>query len=90
MIDRFTSACIRNSAASNNFAKYCKNRFFHSTKSQFKNNGHSDPFKNDKGRFTTVNYVAALGVITVGMSYAAVPLYRIFCQVNYIEYFIET
>jgi len=54
--------------------------FFHSTKSQFKNNGHSDSFKNDKGIFTTVNYVAALGVITVGMSYAAVPLYRIFCQ----------
>lgn len=30
---------------------------------------------------STLNYVVALGVMTVGLSYAAVPLYRIFCQV---------
>ncbi|KAJ0178543.1 hypothetical protein K1T71_006366 [Dendrolimus kikuchii] len=29
---------------------------------------------------STLNYVIALGVMTVGLSYAAVPLYRIFCQ----------
>ncbi|XP_041987872.1 cytochrome c oxidase assembly protein COX11, mitochondrial [Aricia agestis] len=29
---------------------------------------------------STLNYVVALGVLTVGLSYAAVPLYRIFCQ----------
>ncbi|KAM3957722.1 cytochrome c oxidase copper chaperone COX11 [Aphomia sociella] len=29
---------------------------------------------------STLNYVVALGVMTVGLSYAAVPLYRIFCQ----------
>ncbi|XP_019548575.3 cytochrome c oxidase assembly protein COX11, mitochondrial [Aedes albopictus] len=29
---------------------------------------------------TTIYYVAAAGVLTVGMSYAAVPLYRMFCQ----------
>uniref|UniRef100_A0A182J665 Cytochrome c oxidase assembly protein COX11, mitochondrial n=1 Tax=Anopheles atroparvus TaxID=41427 RepID=A0A182J665_ANOAO len=29
---------------------------------------------------TTVYYVAAAGVLTVGLSYAAVPLYRMFCQ----------
>ncbi|KAG6462937.1 hypothetical protein O3G_MSEX013547 [Manduca sexta] len=29
---------------------------------------------------STLNYMIALGVMTVGLSYAAVPLYRIFCQ----------
>lgn len=29
---------------------------------------------------STLNYVMAIGVMTVGLSYAAVPLYRIFCQ----------
>lgn len=29
---------------------------------------------------TTMYYLAALGVLVVGASYAAVPLYRIFCQ----------
>lgn len=36
-----------------------------------------------KGRIrSTLNYMIAMGVMTVGLSYAAVPLYRIFCQVN--------
>lgn len=30
---------------------------------------------------STMNYVIAGGVTTLAMSYAAVPLYRIFCQV---------
>ncbi|KAL3284604.1 hypothetical protein HHI36_018759 [Cryptolaemus montrouzieri] len=29
---------------------------------------------------STLYYVAAAGIVTVGMSYAAVPLYRMFCQ----------
>ncbi|KPJ02177.1 PREDICTED: cytochrome c oxidase assembly protein COX11, mitochondrial [Papilio xuthus] len=29
---------------------------------------------------STLNYMIALGIATVGLSYAAVPLYRIFCQ----------
>lgn len=29
---------------------------------------------------STMNYMIAIGVMTVGLSYAAVPLYRIFCQ----------
>ncbi|XP_026733868.1 cytochrome c oxidase assembly protein COX11, mitochondrial [Trichoplusia ni] len=29
---------------------------------------------------STLNYMIAVGVMTVGLSYAAVPLYRIFCQ----------
>jgi hypothetical protein len=30
---------------------------------------------------STVHYVVAAAILTVGMSYAAVPLYRMFCQV---------
>lgn len=30
---------------------------------------------------STVYYVVALGVLVAGFSYAAVPLYRLFCQV---------
>lgn len=33
---------------------------------------------------STLNYMVALGVMTVGLSYAAVPLYRIFCQVSFL------
>lgn len=29
---------------------------------------------------STLYYIMAAGVVTVGMSYAAVPLYRMFCQ----------
>lgn len=29
---------------------------------------------------STLYYVSAAGVLTVGLSYAAVPLYRMFCQ----------
>lgn len=36
---------------------------------------------NRKNARSTMNYMIALGVMTVGLSYAAVPLYRIFCQV---------
>nr|CAG4642141.1 EOG090X0GO2 [Eurycercus lamellatus] len=36
--------------------------------------------KNVGGNKSTVYYVVALGVLVGGMSYAAVPLYRLFCQ----------
>lgn len=32
---------------------------------------------------STLYYVTAAGVLAVGLSYAAVPLYRMFCQVRY-------
>lgn len=35
-----------------------------------------------KGNRTTLTYVVALAVAVVGMSYAAVPLYRLFCQAS--------
>jgi cytochrome c oxidase assembly protein subunit 11 len=31
---------------------------------------------------STVYYLSSLGVLTVGLSYAAVPLYKMFCQVR--------
>lgn len=31
---------------------------------------------------STVYYMSSLGVLTVGLSYAAVPLYKMFCQVR--------
>ncbi|KAK3861901.1 hypothetical protein Pcinc_032178 [Petrolisthes cinctipes] len=33
-----------------------------------------------EGTKSTLYYIAALGVLAFGLSYAAVPLYRIFCQ----------
>lgn len=38
-----------------------------------------DTTRNKKIR-STLYYVSAAGVLTVGLSYAAVPLYRMFCQ----------
>ncbi len=40
----------------------------------------SQTFRNLRRR-STVYYLSALGVLVVGASYAAVPMYRIFCQV---------
>lgn len=31
---------------------------------------------------TTVNYLVSIGILLLGMSYLAVPLYRVFCQVT--------
>jgi len=31
---------------------------------------------------STVYYLFSLGILTVGLSYAAVPLYKMFCQVS--------
>lgn len=31
---------------------------------------------------STVYYMSSIGVMTVGLSYAAVPLYKMFCQVS--------
>lgn len=38
-----------------------------------------EELKNKRIR-STLYYMAATGIVTVGMSYAAVPLYRMFCQ----------
>lgn len=47
-------------------------------------------FSNSRNRYqqrnrTTAIYTVALVVVVLGASYAAVPLYRIFCQVRYVR-----
>lgn len=44
------------------------------------NTGKNETFK--KNARSTVYYLSSIGVLTVGLSYAAVPLYKMFCQVS--------
>ena len=53
-------------------------RSFHSSNSRYSVSSGPQRARSNK---STVYYVVALGVLTVGFSYAAVPLYRLFCQV---------
>lgn len=41
------------------------------------------PQKKNVNNMTILYYVTAFGVVTVGCTYAAVPLYRMFCQVRF-------
>nr|CAG4645207.1 EOG090X0GO2 [Leptodora kindtii] len=52
-------------------------RSFHSSNSRYSVSSGPQRARSNK---STVYYVVALGVLTVGFSYAAVPLYRLFCQ----------
>lgn len=45
--------------------------------------------QNKKNR-ATLHYIIATGVLGVGLSYAAVPLYRMFCQVYQDFHFVIT
>ncbi|XP_065659502.1 cytochrome c oxidase assembly protein COX11, mitochondrial isoform X1 [Hydra vulgaris] len=54
-----------------------KNTFFFSVKRFFKSDG-----SKVSGKQTTLLYLSALVIITAGLSYAAVPLYRIYCQAS--------
>lgn len=48
--------------------------------SQFRKLGNQAPKNSQSFRSrSTLYYVAGIGVLTIGMSYAAVPLYRMFC-----------
>jgi hypothetical protein len=53
----------------------------HSLKQQRKNNETAAWAKRQKDLRSTLHYVVAAAVLAVGLSYAAVPLYRMFCQV---------
>ncbi|KAG8227488.1 hypothetical protein J437_LFUL002377 [Ladona fulva] len=50
--------------------------------SQFRFSAKESP-KRKRDLSGTAYYFAALGVLTVGLSYAAVPLYRMFCQASF-------
>lgn len=45
-------------------------------------NASNKPKKTNVGNTSALYYVTALGVVVVGFTYAAVPLYRMFCQVS--------
>lgn len=47
--------------------------------SQIRNIGNQAPNKSQRNLKSIAYYAAGLGVLTVGLSYAAVPLYRMFC-----------
>ncbi|XP_047490274.1 cytochrome c oxidase assembly protein COX11, mitochondrial-like [Penaeus chinensis] len=53
-------------------------RGIHQSQKAFNNGFDSKPMS--QGTKSTLYYIAAVGVLALGLSYAAVPLYRIFCQ----------
>lgn len=55
---------------------------FLSNSKQFLCNKNTNSSKINLAKRSTLYYVAAAGMFVCGMSYAAVPLYRIFCQVS--------
>ena len=60
--------------------RYVLSRYHFSTSSPNFFARNVDSGKNKRSQ-STLYYLGALGVLVVGASYAAVPLYRIFCQV---------
>lgn len=58
------------------------NNIFRRFKSTLGGNGTDEAARRLKLR-STLYYVTAAGVMFVGMTYAAVPLYRMFCQVSF-------
>lgn len=58
----------------------CKNTFHTNRGKSSKPNLNSFEESQKKRIKSTVYYVTATGVIVVGLSYAAVPIYRMFCQ----------
>ena len=60
-------------------------RHFSTSHSSFAKKGSSS----EERKKSTVYYVLAIGVLTVGFTYAAVPLYRLFCQVTYYWYHVN-
>ncbi|CAH0546022.1 unnamed protein product [Brassicogethes aeneus] len=74
------SRCVNIKNTSPSSLKSHKHNFFTNSNHTFQqkvNNASDTRKKNIK---STLYYVMAAGVVTAGMSYAAVPLYRMFCQ----------
>ncbi|XP_072385295.1 cytochrome c oxidase assembly protein COX11, mitochondrial [Diabrotica undecimpunctata] len=65
---------IYNRSIHTNIRNYSRNNYF---KRLYSNNTNETK---KRGIRSTLYYVTAAGVVTVGLSYAAVPLYRLFCQ----------
>lgn len=54
----------------------CSQNFLYSKRSRSSNDYQKNNIR------STVYYLSSLGILTVGLSYAAVPLYKMFCQVS--------
>lgn len=69
------------------FAKFhFRSTMFRSLKHEQQNTRESAAWaERQKKLRSTVYYIVATAVLTVGLSYAAVPLYRMFCQVYLIS-----
>ena len=64
-------------------ARMMSQRSFSSQRGNHKRTGsHPSSSPWERANRTTMTYIAALAVAVVGLSYAAVPLYRIFCQAS--------
>lgn len=71
LVNRWTKSVLSVKTDSNNNSLMCK-RFIKTSR---------DPEKIRQTKLkSTLYYVTGAGVLAVGLSYAAVPLYRMFCQ----------
>jgi len=60
--------------------------FWRSRKSLYQKRSYGQDEAQKKNIRSTVYYLSSLGVLTVGLSYAAVPLYKMFCQVSSLRF----
>jgi hypothetical protein len=76
-------ACVHDvTARVQHFAKFhFRSTMFRSSKHEQNTRESAAWAERQKKLRSTVYYVVATAVLTVGLSYAAVPLYRMFCQV---------
>ncbi|XP_055372015.1 cytochrome c oxidase assembly protein COX11, mitochondrial-like [Condylostylus longicornis] len=80
MLQKLSRYIICNKSVINQFFSIKKRNIFQ-TKTNFQNNfNRSDGDARKRNIKSTLYYVSAAGVLVAGFSYAAVPLYRMFCQ----------
>lgn len=81
---QISSPCIRSTPSRHSFqwlywiGNCIGRRGVHTSKALCKQHGRTQNHKIKSSMY----YMSAVGVFVIGMSYAAVPLYRIFCQVR--------
>ncbi|XP_043284966.1 cytochrome c oxidase assembly protein COX11, mitochondrial [Venturia canescens] len=59
---------------------YARSFFTNVRRNLFKEHLTPEELQQHKRKITALNYMTALGLLSVGLAYAAVPMYRIFCQ----------
>ena len=80
---QITQSSLYNSTNKQQMAQMTLQRLFSSQYGSHKRTGsYSSSSPWERANRTTVTYITALAIAVVGLSYAAVPLYRIFCQAS--------